>query len=347
MKKFIILFFTLFSIFIAGWVFNIFLVSVERSDARDVRISVEVVGRCGNGTKDSGEQCDGNDLGGESCVSLGYGGGALGCKSDCTFDTSACTAGGRGGGDILPSGTKVVFSGIAYPGSKVILLKDAQIVASVLADPSAAFNISLSGLSAGSYIFTIYSEDDAGRRSLLKVYPMTLTFGASVTVNNIFIAPTIEVDKSEVKRGDSVAIFGQSAPSAEITVVVNSEEEFLGKTTADENGAYLYNFDTSQLDMGEHLTKSKAAKDGTISSFSRAISFLVGTKNIMAGLGKKALKGDLNNDGRVNLVDFSIAAYWYKRPISAAFAPKEAERLNGDGRVDLADFSIMAFYWTG
>ncbi|MBU2544617.1 dockerin type I repeat-containing protein, partial [Patescibacteria group bacterium] len=59
------------------------------------------------------------------------------------------------------------------------------------------------------------------------------------------------------------------------------------------------------------------------------------------------LKGDLNGDGRVNLVDFSIAAYWYKRTISAEFAVKESERMNGDGKVDLVDFSIMAFYWTG
>ena len=58
-------------------------------------------------------------------------------------------------------------------------------------------------------------------------------------------------------------------------------------------------------------------------------------------------RADLNCDKRVNLVDFSIAAYWYKRTISAEFAVKEKERLNGDGKVDLVDFSIMAFYWTG
>jgi hypothetical protein len=49
----------------------------------------------------------------------------------------------------------------------------------------------------------------------------------------------------------------------------------------------------------------------------------------------------------VNLVDFSIAAYWYKRPLSADFKVKEAAKLNGDGKIDLVDFSIMAYYWTG
>lgn len=47
---------------------------------------------CGNATIDVvGEQCDGIDLGGETCASLGFpGGGALGCTTGCALDTSAC-----------------------------------------------------------------------------------------------------------------------------------------------------------------------------------------------------------------------------------------------------------------
>jgi len=94
--------------------------------------------------------------------------------------------------------------------------------------------------------------------------------------------------------------------------------------------------------MEQHFTRSKAAYNGEISSFSKSISFLVGVKNIMAELPKVAAKGDLNNDRRVNLVDFSIAAYWYKRS-----SPPTNVDLNSDGKVDLVDFSIMAYYWTG
>ena len=72
------------------------------------------------------------------------------------------------------------------------------------------------------------------------------------------------MDKSEVRRGDNIAIFGQSAPDAEITITVNSEEEFFVKTLADDGGVYLYNFDTSVLKIDQHFTKSKAAVDGEI-----------------------------------------------------------------------------------
>lgn len=46
---------------------------------------------CGDGAIDApGEHCDGSDLGGESCASLGFAGGALACDGSCTFDTSTC-----------------------------------------------------------------------------------------------------------------------------------------------------------------------------------------------------------------------------------------------------------------
>ncbi len=45
---------------------------------------------CGNGVIEYREECDGNNLGGETCESLGYDGGVLTCDDDCNFDTKAC-----------------------------------------------------------------------------------------------------------------------------------------------------------------------------------------------------------------------------------------------------------------
>ncbi|MEK9185236.1 MAG: hypothetical protein AAB863_00530, partial [Patescibacteria group bacterium] len=159
--------------------------------------------------------------------------------------------GGGGGGGYTTPETAAVFSGKAYPKSTVTLLKDAQIAATVVASSDANFSMKLSGLSGGNYIFSVYSEDSKGIRSSLLTFPVSVTSGATSYVSGVFIAPTIAVDKSEVKRGDNIAIFGQSVPNGEITVAISSEEEFFGKTAADQNGAYLYNFDTAQLDMGQ------------------------------------------------------------------------------------------------
>lgn len=48
------------------------------------------------------ETCDGTDLGGASCASLGYGGGKLSCTAQCMHDTSACVPISR-----LTSGAKL------------------------------------------------------------------------------------------------------------------------------------------------------------------------------------------------------------------------------------------------
>lgn len=316
--------------------------------ATDATINATIkISICGNNLKEDDEQCDTTDLNGITCQNLGYTGGQLNCRADCTFDTSRCTAGGGGGGGggggyiSPPSETKVTFSGRAYPKSAVTLLKDAQIVATTIAGSDANFQISLSGLSAGNYLFSVYSEDKNGNRSNLLTFPVSVTLGAVTNVSGIFIAPTIDVDKNEVKQGENIAIFGQSVPQADITIQVSSEEDFFVKTTADANGIYLYNFGTENLDYGTHLTKSKAAFNGIISSFSKAVSFTVGVKTVLKEKSK-VYKGDFNNDNRINLVDFSIAAYWYKRP-----NPPKTVDLNNDGKVDLVDFSIIAYYWTG
>lgn len=46
---------------------------------------------CGNGVIDvPGEQCDGADVGGDSCLRLGFAGGALSCDAECRLTTVGC-----------------------------------------------------------------------------------------------------------------------------------------------------------------------------------------------------------------------------------------------------------------
>ena len=49
------------------------------------------LGVCGNNVAEAGEQCDGSDLGGFTCNSLGFiKGGKLRCAANCVFDVSGC-----------------------------------------------------------------------------------------------------------------------------------------------------------------------------------------------------------------------------------------------------------------
>lgn len=71
----------------------------------DCRLDVSGCGdaRCGDGLLQEAfqEQCDGDELDGQSCLSLGYERGTLSCGEGCRFDVSDCVGAGQCGDLIL------------------------------------------------------------------------------------------------------------------------------------------------------------------------------------------------------------------------------------------------------
>ena len=62
------------------------------------KFTVDQVNVCGDEVVRELEECDGGNLTGQSCLTLGYSAGVLGCTSECTFDESLCeTDSGNGG----------------------------------------------------------------------------------------------------------------------------------------------------------------------------------------------------------------------------------------------------------
>lgn len=53
---------------------------------------------CGDGVIEAPEECDGAELGGQTCMSLGFSGGTLSCASNCAFDKSQCVSESCGDG---------------------------------------------------------------------------------------------------------------------------------------------------------------------------------------------------------------------------------------------------------
>ena len=256
-----------------------------------------------------------------------------------------------GGGSISVSTTlpqvsaSVILSGRAYPGSTVTILKDSVLQSRVPVQESADFTSTISNLQSGTYLFSVYAQDTNGNQSSTVTIPVTVVSGVTTSVNGIFLAPTIDVDKVQVKKGNPIRVFGQSSPESAITIAVNSDTELFFQTASDKYGVYSYSFLTAPLEIGDHSTHSNAAKSGEVSGSSRQIAFKVGSEDVLKGKMtdiKKSLRGDLNGDGRVNLIDFSIVAYWYKKKGFPA-----AYDLNNDKAITLIDFSIMASHWTG
>ncbi|MBI4281036.1 hypothetical protein HY628_02465 [Candidatus Uhrbacteria bacterium] len=253
---------------------------------------------------------------------------------------------------ILPAApvtATVQFSGRAFPNGEIFLLKDGRRIATTTADADASFTFEIKDLSLGNYLFGIFGQDEHGRRSSLTTIPLMIDSNETRTVQGIFLSPTLSVDKQEVKQGDLLMVDGQTAPLAEVTVLVRQESEviFTDRKEADARGDYHYEFDTGPFDFSEYRLQTQATIRGQASALSPEALFVIGAVTVFIPPGVCAGRGDLNSDCRINLVDFSIAAYWHQLPLPESFAVIERERLNNDHIVNLTDFSILAFYWTG
>lgn len=258
------------------------------------------------------------------------------------------TGGGAGGGGVgyyIPPvfRTHAIFRGIAYPSSKVTLLQNGQIAAVTEAGPDANFEIDLSALVPGTYNFGVWAEDPNGNRSVVQNFQITLANGATTVVSGIFFPPTIGADKIKVKQGDLVTILGYTAPAALVTLTVHSTSTIEKMLTANASGSWIYKLNTGSLAYGGHTARARAVTPNDITADSAVVAFTVANENVVAPSTRAVvLKGDMTGDGRVNIIDFSILAYWFGRA-----KPSASIDVNHDGKVDLVDFSILAYYWTG
>ena len=246
-------------------------------------------------------------------------------------------SGGGGGAAPPPVETKVILQGKAYPSAKITVLIDGRVAANITADSLANFKKEITNITAGTYNFGLWAEDREGRRSITFSFSATVISGITTTVFDIFIPPTIELEKVNLLRGETLKILGQTAPESELSIHVESPQEIIKKTVAKETGDWSYLFDTGPLEEGMHITRAKAeSPEDLLSSFSRVLSFYVGKY----GVEEISPRADFNRDSRTNLIDFSIMLYWWGK-----YNP--AVDMNQDGIVNLPDFSILMYHWSG
>lgn len=240
----------------------------------------------------------------------------------------------------------VVLRGTAYPGSVVSVLKNGVIAGEAPANPDGTFEVRVRNVGQGTYSFGMRAEDPERLKSKLLMISVYVTGGVTTVVDGIFIPPTITTDKVEVRRGEPVTFLGRSAPNTELRLSISSDIEFLRRATSSMQGVWSYTFDSSLLDFGEYRGKAKTLTASDTSPYSDEILFRVANetrlRNRISGLAGFRKRCDLNNDDRVNILDFSIMAFWYKR---LGFPTKVD--LSDDGKVNLTDLSILAYCWTG
>jgi len=251
--------------------------------------------------------------------------------SDPDPDPAPSPVGGGGGGVSNPA--RLVLSGIAYPHSVVTILKDGAVLKTIQLGDSAEFSATINGLSPGSTTISVWAADRKGVKSVTLGWTIALISGATTTISGIYLPPTISLNRTLLHVGDTLIIFGETNPLSEVFVFVNSTE-VVEQTIASESGLWNLNFDTEKIEVGAHVARAKSIFSGGQSVFSDARGFELAPKG--APLGCIA---DLNNDGIVDIIDFSILLFNWGIPTNPL------ADFNGDNVTDIVDFSIMLFFW--
>ena len=268
---------------------------------------------------------------------LSPGGNFLVFSNEATAVPTAAGGGGGGGGGY---GNQLTFNGIAYPNSLVTLVQDVTIAATTTAATSGYFSMGLNGLSNGTYNFSLYAADSTGNLSPNLNTSRTISSGVAVVVNDLIIAPTIHLSYSTIKQGESLTISGYTAPSVPVTINISGQANV--NVTSDANGYYSYLLDTTALIKAVYQVFSHALVGSINSPNSFTLSFEVGDTSVPTP-SPECKRSDLNCDGWVNLIDFSILLYFWDD--TNPFNPRAD--IDKSGKVGLRDFSIMLYDWTG
>ncbi|MCH7492628.1 dockerin type I repeat-containing protein [Patescibacteria group bacterium] len=247
--------------------------------------------------------------------------------------------------------TVIIFKGIAYPASTVTISQDGSVISVISTNSQARFEVQAI-IDPGSYTFTIIGIDSDGLDGKVSNFTLTLTQGTTTTISGIFLGPTIVADQTSIGPGETVTLSGTTSPNSDVNVTLSSFGPAAAAgdpkiavviASADNNGRWLQLFNADDLVAGSHEAKAQAIDpiDSSVSEFSKNVVFEV-TAGEPDPCASSTL-GDINCDGFVNLVDFSILLFYWNINNPA----NTRADINSDGVVNIIDFSIMLFYWTG
>jgi cysteine-rich repeat protein len=333
---------------------------------------------CGNALVDDGEQCDvpgetgvySTTITGRQCSPICNFGPYCGdgilqtqyteecddgnnddldfCSAICKIEPAGSGGGGSSGGGGGGGGgstreqneTQISVTGLAYPSRTINILLDTATVGSVRTTSTGRFEFTTEA-SPGTATMGFWSTDEANTRSITLNSTFDVTQGAITNISGVILPPTLRIANANVNPGDVVTVSGQAVPLSSIELHLNNSE-VVETTTANALGSWSIALNTARLRVAEHTLRARSIIGNppltSQSSFSSALQLFVGVD------GRATTPSDLNRDGTINLIDFSILIFWWG---TAGGNSDPAADINGNGRVGIEDFSILLFNWTG
>ena len=251
------------------------------------------------------------------------------------------SGGGGSGGNFLKGGD-VTLQGLTFPQGSLVILQDGIIVKEEAVSSLGTFDDLFSNLQRGTYTYGVYVKDSKGNRSSTYNSTIYLIGGTNNIIAPIYLSPTIVAASTTVPLGGNIEVSGFGIPLKKVLGVLNKQGNtqtgiMTASTTANGNGSWRLTFSTAGLTKGTYQIKAQTIISNKDQSIFSPVLYVGVGENPNPDFKNRA---DLNRDGKVNLVDFSILLFNWKGSDAVA-------DINQDGVVNLTDFSIMLANWTG
>lgn len=239
----------------------------------------------------------------------------------------------------LETNPVVQFSGLAAPNGTVIIKRGGVNIQTSSANAQAGFSVTLTSQPTGQQSYEVTGQDASGLALAPITFALNLVHSTTTAVSGVFLGPSIQLDKTSVTLGAAVTAAGATAPNSVITVVIPPTLKRY-QSTAAADGTWSVTINTDDLGPGSYGATARASQPGNqLSALSATVAFAVDAADVCDDKNT----ADVNCDGNVDLVDFSILLFYWQEtnPTNARVG------INGDGRVAIEDFSIMLYQWTG
>jgi len=252
--------------------------------------------------------------------------------------------GGGGGGSNY---TILTVEGYAYPDALVTILRNKSVLGTTRAKDDGSFKATI-WTQNGSVTIGVWARDNYGLISQTSEVPAYIPAVYSFTISDIFLSPTLGTDSLVVvPSGTKVNIFGSAFPDSGIKLFSDMPDlNGADITTAGTDGKWEYVIDTEGLVQGLYAIRvnGQVVPLGLISDLSREIRLGIGFP-IEPYEGAACSGVDLNFDGRVNVIDFSIMLYYWELNPFEVKPPNYCVDQDENKLVDIYDFSRLMYGW--
>jgi len=148
--------------------------------------------------------------------------------------------------------TVLVLTGYTSPNSLVTFVENSAIVGNTISDAEGVFTKEFTGLSPGPKTISLYSIDPVSRITKTIEFSMVIVQFQTYTISDIYLPPTLEINKTSYLNQDTLIATGYSYKDAIVNLEISGQEGYTKLVQADSQGLFQTEVKLDEFEAGTY-----------------------------------------------------------------------------------------------